>query len=334
MSFVTASFDDIPMRSQPNDIHPVTAIASHGAKSLVFGTLAALLTVAMWAGGIVVTRLGVTTTLTPYDVGFLRCAVPAVLLAPVLARKGLALRQVGAVRTIAMVGGSGIPFFLVSSAGMQFAPAGHVGALMPGTMPIFVALLSALFFGEEFDRWRRLGFAFILAGALWVGGYSLILDAGGEWRGHALFITAAFMWACYTVAFRSAGIGAWHATALISFYSAVGFLPVYVWIIVSRFPVVPWSHVALQIGYQGIVSGLLATFMYGQAIRLLGASRAAVFGCLTPVMTALGGLLILGEALAPATLIGIGLVSVGVAFATGVAGRWVRCGRAPQRTPS
>src|SRR5689334_6273793 len=152
------------------------------------GAGAALTAALIWGIWIVVTRFGVTTSLTPYDETFLRFAIPAVLLLPVLFREGLALRRIGLVRTILMVAGAGLPFFLISSAGMQFAPAAHAGALLPGTMPLFVALLAALIDRERFSGARMAGFGLIVAGVLAIGGYHLLLGEGEQWRGHLLFL--------------------------------------------------------------------------------------------------------------------------------------------------
>ncbi|HEX2114185.1 MAG TPA: DMT family transporter, partial [Alphaproteobacteria bacterium] len=203
--------------------------AKTSQRNFAIGVTAALFAALIWGSWIVITRLGVTTTMTPYDAAFLRFGIPAVVLLPVLLREGLAIRRIGILRTALMVAGSGLPFFLISSAGMQFAPAAHAGALLPGTMPLFVALLAALVERERFAGTRVAGFALIIAGVLAIGGYHLLLGEGGQWRGHLLFLGGACLWAIYTLAFRRAGIGAWHAAALINLYSIVAFLPIYSW---------------------------------------------------------------------------------------------------------
>src|SRR5262245_40504731 len=170
-------------------------------RNFAIGTAAALAAALIWGSWIVVTRLGVTTTLAPTDVAILRFGIPAVVLLPVLRREGFALHRIGVVRTALMVAGSGLPFFLVSSAGMQFAPASHAGALLPGAMPLFVALLAALLDGERFSRMRLVGFALVVAGVASIGGYHLVLGDSGAWRGDLLFLGGAFLWAVYTLAF-------------------------------------------------------------------------------------------------------------------------------------
>ncbi len=53
---------------------------------------------------------------------------------------------------------------------------------------------------------------------------------------------------------------------------------------------------------------------YGAAVRRLGASRAAAFSALVPVLAALLGIPVLGEMPAPAT---VGGIAAGVVLASG-----------------
>lgn len=287
-------------------------------RNLLLGLGAGLATALIWGGWVVTTRLGVTTSLAPADVCFLRYLIPALVLAPVLRRRGLAWDRLGLGGSLLLAAGAGAPFFLVSSAGMRFAPAAHVGALLPDTMPLFVALFSVLFLGEQLGRRRLAGFALILLGVAAIGGIGLITDAAsGAWRGHLLFLTAAAMWAGFTLALRRAGLDAWHAAALVSSYSLVGFAPIYLLALEPRLLVVPWPEVALQAGIQGVLSGLVGLATYGIAVARLGASRAAAIGALTPVIATLIAIPVLGEIPNLPTVIGIAGVSLGVVLASG-----------------
>ena len=68
---------------------------------------------------------------------------------------------------------------------------------------------------------------------------------------------------------------------------------------------------------QGIVSAIVALFFYGEAVRRLGASQAAVLGSLTPVAAALLGMPLLGEVPSRLTWLAIITVSTGVVLASG-----------------
>ena len=66
----------------------------------------------------------------------------------------------------------GAPYTLVAASGLRFAPAHDGGALNPGFMPLFVALIAALVLGEKLSTTRMLGLALILAGALIIVGFA------------------------------------------------------------------------------------------------------------------------------------------------------------------
>ncbi|MGH6995539.1 MAG: EamA family transporter, partial [Stellaceae bacterium] len=67
---------------------------------------------------------------------------------------------------------------------------------------------------------------------------------------------------------------------------------------------------------QGVVAGIMALYFYGDAIRRLGASRAAVLGALTPVVVALVGVPLLGEIPSAVAWAAIFAVSAGVVLAS------------------
>jgi drug/metabolite transporter (DMT)-like permease len=300
-------------------------------RSFAIGVAAALMAAVASGTWIVITRLGVTTTLSPFDTAFLRFAIPAVILLPVLLREGLALRRIGAGRMALMAMGSGLPFFLVSAAGMQLAPAAHAGALLPGGIPLFVTALAVIFERDRLRGWRAVGFALIVAGVIAIGGYNLFLGAPGQWRGHLLFLAGAALWSVYTLVFRRVGIGAWHGTALVSFYSTLVLIPIYV-LVGSRLPNTPWPELALQVSFQGVIAGVLAVSAYAAAIRRLGSARAAAFMALTPAVAALVAIPALGEWPDAATTVGIVAVSLGVALASGALGQGWRFSASASRT--
>ena len=292
----------------------------------LFGALAALLTVTLWAAGLVATRFGVTGSLTLYDVVFLRLLLPALLLAPVLLRHGFGLStgsNIGAKPFIlaVMIAGAGLPFLLTSSSGMLFAPAAHAGALMPGCMPLFAAFLAWLLLGDRFDRQRKAGIVLMLAGAIAVGGYQGFSGDDGAWRGDLLFIAAGAMWACYTIAMKKSSLSPWHAAAIVYAASFFIYAPVYLLWLDSHLLAAPPFEIGVQL-FQSVASGLLSMAAYGFAVRHLGATGAAAFGALTPALTALLAIPLLGEWPALVTWTGIAAVSLGVALANGAFRRY------------
>jgi drug/metabolite transporter (DMT)-like permease len=134
------------------------AIGGHATVRYARGALYGLAAVSIWSAWIVVARLGLRTSLTPWDIAALRFGVAGILLLPYVLVQGLALERLGGVGLAAIVFGGAAPVLLANS-GLLFASAAHAGALFPGVMPFMVALLAAAFLRETFTKEKKIGFA-------------------------------------------------------------------------------------------------------------------------------------------------------------------------------
>jgi drug/metabolite transporter (DMT)-like permease len=280
------------------------------------GALYGLAAVSIWSGWIVVARLGLRTSLTPWDIAALRFGVAGLLLLPYVIGKGLAVDRLGWVGLAAIVLGGAAPVFFANS-GLLFAPAAHAGALFPGVMPLMVALLAAALLREEFTAAKKLGFALILPGVL-----AIVWGSGsefGSWQnvGHGLFLGAGLAWAFYTVAMRKARLDGLHAAAISAVGSMLIYLPVFAVMPATTLAQAPWSDMALQAFVQGVLTAILSLLLYGRAVHILGASSGAAFAALCPAMTALLGIPILGEWPTPIDWTAISLISAGVYIVSG-----------------
>jgi drug/metabolite transporter (DMT)-like permease len=286
------------------------------APSRTAGYLAAVCFVAIWGGWVVSTRHAVTHSLDPAAVGLLRFGVAAVLLFPFVWRAGFLAR--GKIRPLAiMVVGSGAPFFILVANGMRFAPAADAASLVPGTMPLVVALFSAIFFKERMGWPRWLGFACVAVGIVAIGGRDLFVPQGAT-LGHAMLLVGACLWAGYTLAFRKSGLTAIEAAALVGFWSTVMLLPFGVAPLVEAVRAGLGYEVAVQTLVQGLLSGVIAVVAFNFTIERLGPSRAAAFVALVPALAALIAIPVLGEWPDLASIIGVVATGVGVMLASGV----------------
>ena len=287
------------------------------ASRYIRGALSGIAAVSIWAGWIVAARFGVKTSLTPWDIAFLRFAVAGVILMPVLVQKGLARDRLGWVGFLAIVVGGGAPMVLVANAGLLYAPAAHGGALFPGVMPLMVAILASIVLREQCSAARRTGLLLILVGVLAILGFAGAQIGSPENVGHAFFIAAAVLWAFYTVAMRYAGIDGLHAAAIAAGASLSVYVPVFAIFGPGNLGHAPLRDVAVQALVQGVLTAVVSLMLYGYAVTLLGAASGAAFGALCPVMTALLAIPVLGEWPAPRDWIGIGFISIGVYFVSG-----------------
>ena len=131
-------------------------------KGAVFGLAA----VSIWAGWSAMTRLAVTTSLDAWDIPALRFGVAGLLLSPILIRRGLARDRLGWLGLAGIIVGQGAPYVLVAALGLRFAPAADLGALSPGCMPLFVALIAATIMEEKPSTTQKFGLSLILTDAL------------------------------------------------------------------------------------------------------------------------------------------------------------------------
>lgn len=268
--------------------------------------------VSIWAAFIVVSRLGVQTSLTPWDIAAIRFGVAGSLLLPCVITKGLAFERLGWIGLGAIVIGCGAPMVLLVNAGLLFAPAAHAGALFPGAMPLMVAILAAAVLKEALTSQRRVGVAVIVVGAagiVWGAGGTIGTAQNG---GHVLFLAAGFVWACYTVAMRRARLDGLHAAAIAAVGSLVLYLPAYAYVAGTSIFKAPLFDIALQAIVQGFLTAIVALLLYGRMVSILGATSGAAVVALTPAMTALMAIPILGEWPSAIDWMAIALISIGV----------------------
>ncbi|MEM7508968.1 MAG: DMT family transporter [Pseudomonadota bacterium] len=285
------------------------------------GVVAALVTVLIWASFLVSLRFAMTHDYSQGAILLMRFLPAAMILAPVIWRVGLLPKGVPHWQILLMVLGSGVPFYYLISLGVSLASASDAGALAPGSLPLLIAIASFFILSERFSRGRLLGFLLILIGGLMIGLWEAVTaGADGAWRGHLIIISGVSMWAIYTVIFRLSGLGAMEGAAISIGWSVLMVIPAAFLMGVSTGEA-GWLEISMVTFIQGALGGALALITYGQAVRLLGASRTAAFTALTPVVVLISGVTMLGEPLDEVKVIGVLVVSIGVYLASGVRDR-------------
>jgi drug/metabolite transporter (DMT)-like permease len=288
-----------------------------GQSNYLTGALYGLAAVSIWASWSVITRRAVTTGLDAWDIAALRFAVAGLLLSPILARRGLARDRLGWLGLATIIAGTGAPYALVAAAGLHFAPAYDGGALNPGCMPLFVALIAAIGLGEKLSAPQKSGLALILTGAVVIVGAHAQRWSTGRICGDALFLFAAFLTACFTVVMRQAKLDPLHAAALVSTGSMVIYLPIYLALDGSHLSQTSFVNLGGQALFQGVIVTIVSLVLYGRAVGILGASGGSAFGALVPALSALFAIPLLGEWPNEMDWIGIALISAGVYLASG-----------------
>jgi drug/metabolite transporter (DMT)-like permease len=287
--------------------------------SLAVGYAAAGITVLIWASWLIATRYSASTHLGTLELGLFRFGIPALALSPVWLKKGVLPKGVPLHLIAVMVLGAGALFFEVTAGAIHHVEAGFAGVMLGGGMPFATAMLGVLVFGQRLDSMRTLGMTAIVSGTITLL-LPFVIGGSASWSGAVLLLCGAFLWASYTHAFKASALTPLHASAIIAFWSFVILLMVAL-VRGVDFSEVSWADSGLQLVSQGLLSGLVATFAFGVAIKSLGGVQAAAFTALTPVLAVLGGAVLLGEQPGPNVYLAALLTCVGVLLSTGFLSR-------------
>jgi len=297
---------------------------AHASPRPLLGFAMAISFVLIWTGWIVATRQGVQSSISPAGIVIIRFSVAALFFLPWYWPQGVLPKGVDRRLLFLMIISAGVPYVLIVSSGMRFAPAADIGALLPGTMPLFAALLGWMVLKEVFEPPRILGFFLIACGIILIAGSAVVIGLNGTWRGHLLFLLGAFSWSIFTHAFKQSGLGSFQAAGLIGFWSLVIVIPLAVLTGGGGLMSMSWPEFGYQIIVQGFVGGVLSLVAYGAAVANLGATKAAAFGSLVPALVALLAIPILGEVPGWPTGVAIAAITIGVILASGQGRRFFR----------
>jgi drug/metabolite transporter (DMT)-like permease len=215
----------------------------------------------------------------------------------------------------------GLIYALLAYTGFVFAPAAHASVLMPGSLPLWTALLAALILRDHITPMRALGLGLIVLGDVMVGGASLLraFEGGDVWKGDLLFITAAFCWATYSVLARKYRLDAVHATIAITVFAFVTYVPAYLLltglgVTAGRVFTAPLGEVLFQVGFQGWGSVVISGISFTKMVQHFGPVRTTMITALVPGLSAFGAVVFLGEPLNWNLAAGLALVTLGILF--------------------
>jgi len=267
-------------------------------------------------------RAGLLGGLGVADLIFVRFLVAAGIMLPVLVRLGLPdLAGIGVVRALILTVLSGAPFALLQTGGYAFAPLAHGAVIAPSTVTILSTVGAAVFLGERLSRSHAVGAGIVLMGIVLIGWDGLTARSFGDrvWLGDGLFFSSSVMLASFTLLLRYWRLSALRATAVVAVLSCLLATPIYVaWVGMEHLKSLPLVTMAFQGLMQGGVQGVVTMFAFGQAILLLGVSRAVLFPAIVPAVSVLVGIPIVGEIPSLLQISGLGVVTLGLLITIGL----------------
>jgi drug/metabolite transporter (DMT)-like permease len=322
------------MPAMPDSRHPVLARFPHHAVGLV----AAVVTVTIWTSFILIARASNDPArgglLSPFDIAYCRILGASLILLPwgawlvrqdrargIRGASWLRLSPLPSVITVTAGFFGGLLYALLAYSGFADAPAVHASVLMPGSLPLWTALLAWWLLRESITPTRALGLGLIVLGDLLVGGLSLLgaFDGGAVWIGDLLFMMAAMSWAVYSVLARHYRLDAVRATIAITTFACVSYLPMFTALVLtgvvkSNLFHAPLGDLVFQAVFQGWGSVVISGVTFTQMIRHYGPVRSTMITALVPGLSALGAVLLLGEPLHWNLAVGLVLVTGGILF--------------------
>lgn len=303
----------------------VPRTAAPSRRTLV-GVAAVVAVICLWSSFALSSRALETAGLTMGDAAIVRFAVPALVLTPWIPQT---LRRLRGERpaVLALVLLAGLPHFALFVGGAHLTSAALTGLLVPGTVPLFVTVLLFARAPRRIPRRRLLALGVIVAG---VAASALSMGGPAGPAGIAVLLAAGLVWAAYTIGLARTRLDPIGVIVIVSLTSAVaavglaamGILPSHLF--TGGLDLTAWGAYALV---QGVGTGLLSTACYVVAVKNLGASIPAAAGAMSPVLTAVVAMPLLGEPLGAGLIVALALIVSGVAaFALAPAGSPTRIG--------
>lgn len=322
----------MPLTSSSTPVRPPRLSAK------TVGVLSAVVTVVIWTAFIVFARASADPArggvLNPFDIVYARVWGASLILLPwgwwLVRRERATVPCAGSFfglsplpmrQTVVAGFFGGLLYAMLAYGGFVFAPAAHASVLMPGSLPLWTALLAIPVLGERITPTRALGLTLIVGGDLMVGGNSLLhaLDGSGVWRGDVLFMAASFTWSIYSVLARRFALQAVQATIAITVFAFFTYVPVYTALLLLEW--VPghvfkaaWTAVGAQMLMQGVGSVVISGITFTRMIQHFGPVRSTMITALVPGLSAIAAAVVLGEPLVWNLLAGLALVTAGILF--------------------
>jgi len=278
-----------------------------------------ILTMMMWAGHSVVSRLAVGE-ISPASLTFLRWFIVAGFM---LSFRGQGLREYWPILKprmvyLALMGALGYTSYNILLYWSAHDTTAINISIINGAMPALIFAGALIFFGQPVTALQWIGMAVSMAGVILVGAkgdVQHLLDLTIN-HGDLLILLATVLYAGYSVLLRKRPLvpslvffAAMTPAALVS-----SFIPLGIEIAAGDF-FWPSSTGWLLLIYVAIFPSLLSQIFFIRAVELIGAGRAGLFTNLMPLFGAGLAVLILGEALAFYHVIALALVLGGILLA-------------------
>ena len=285
------------------------------APELAVGAM--LLAMVIYGANFGVSRLGTLAGLTPADLVLLRFAVAGPLMLPIFLLRGgfRTCAGLGWRRGIVLGAIGGAPMALLMNTGLSYAPAAHGAALGPGTVTAVGVVYGIVAARAAPTVPTLLGLGGILIGLLCIMLAGSIAPTGpATLVGDGLFVLMGLLWGFYPILLHRWRVEPITGAAVVAVLS-LAYLVYYGLAEQSRLSAVSGPFLAGQAVFQGVLNIVVGLWLWGFAVKVLGAPRTQFFPPLIPVLGTLLAIPIVGEWPGPYQLAGLSFIVSGICLA-------------------
>jgi drug/metabolite transporter (DMT)-like permease len=284
-------------------------------KSKLLAIAAIILTVIFWGYSFVSTKI-ILEELPPITIAFFRQIIAAVVLIIFLFVRKLYIKM--PMKDILLLAASslfGIVFyFLFENMGLKYTSASNASIIV-AAVPIFTLITESLFYKFKLTK-RVVGCVIVSI----IGVFVVIFEQGsldfssGSTKGNLLMIGAMISWVIYTIICKSL-TDKYNGIVITTYQMIAGsilFVPFIIpeikqWQSISTYSVVNLLYLAL-------FCSALAYYLYNLAVKSLGATISSMFLNLIPVVSIIGGILVLNENISLLQIAGMLLIMLSLFF--------------------
>lgn len=275
----------------------------------LMGVLAALVIVTLWGANFVAVKIAVTDV-PPLFVSGMRFTILALLLSPFLRVRRQDIRHLIVYAVFMGVGHFGVMFVAI-----QFVDVSTIGIVLQLGTP-FMVLLAWLMLAETFGPWRMFGMGIAFSGIVILIGFPSG-DINPWWL--LVLVFAAFMWALGTVRAKQLSkispfsLIAW--MALLASPMLFGLSAVFEdgqLLAVESATLRFWGSLAYMI----VASSIIGYGLWYNLLKQYDVAAIAPYNLLTPLVSVICGMTIMGDTLTLTKVIGGVMILAGVSLIT------------------
>ena len=280
----------------------------------LLGYLAAVSVVFIWSSWLIISRLGVHTSLTIYDLAAIRFGLSGLIVLPfVIYFK--TWRTISLAKALIVAFSIGPIYALLAFGGFSFSPAFHGGVFMNGFLPLITVFLSFLI-GQKITISQLLGSILILFGSM-----TILFDTQNFFSNSSLFGDILFVLSAICLSFFMVLVKRWdlqYGQILFSIclVNALIYLPVWFFFLPigtqSFGDLLEDRNVVINILFQGFVPNLMGLFLTAYSAKMIGPSKASALLAAVPITGALLGSFFLSESPTFFGWLSLLIVSIGI----------------------